>query len=189
VRPELTAQKIKLILKIDKIETANFCAYELAHIGTKLTKDFAEFDDKSTTPRNSKIVNEFDGIKEPNHGAFRTQNLLREKVKKTKINELVKIINSVCGLTGNNSLYVFENKMISINDVGFHDAFYESINGRIFDVLRFKNVDKLTFTLSEALKYYVIYTLKRNMRDPLFDFHNIDYGTKRRRNTKPKSEV
>jgi hypothetical protein len=164
VKPELKEQKIKLVLRIDEIENAVACARELNLIGSLLSKRFADFNTKSTTPGNSKIVNQFDGLEEHQFGAFKVDNLLKRKIKTININDLVKIINAACKLNGDHSIYVFNGRMVSKYDLGFHEAFYKSLEGRIVDVLRFNNVTKLRFTLSDALKYYVNYTLKRDQR-------------------------
>lgn len=168
VRPELTAQKIKLALRIDEIEEALFCAVEFEQLGSSLKKNYADYKDCTTAPRNVKLINQFDGIIESAYGASKSERLLKEKIKKMSLNELAKLINAICRLNGDNSLYVFNEKIVSKNDLNFHDAFFNTLDGRFIDVLRFSNVSHTKFTLSEFLQLYANYTLKRHSRNLIF---------------------
>ena len=164
VRPELKEQKIKLALKIDDIEQTILCVKELAQVGSSLLKTYGNFLN-SSNPINSKIINDFDGIKDSQFGAFKTDRFFKDKMKDISINELAKVINAACNLKGDNLLYIFDSKMMSKNDMNFQEEFYKSLEIRFVDVLNFNNIKKPHFRTSEFLQYYANYTLKRNSRD------------------------
>ena len=72
------------------------------------------------------------------------------------------IINAVCNLQEDNKLFVLGGRIISKNDTGFHEAFFELSKANLKEVLEFNKKKKKQFTYSEMLKCYVNYTLKRN---------------------------
>lgn len=164
IRTELKAQKIKLALKIDELEEAFTCAYELGQMGSLLTKNYADYKEKDAPPRNQKLINHFNGIVETSYSAFKSERLMKEKINAMNTSDLAKLINAICRLSGDNALYVFNEKIVSKNDLSFHDELFKALNGRFVDVLRFNNANQPKFTLSEFLQYYVNYTLKRDKR-------------------------
>lgn len=163
IHDELKSQKIKLVLKIDEIESAISDAHELFELGKYLKEKFKEYDTNSNRKtKNLQIINKFNGVEEHCFSASKAYKLFNEKVKKTELNELVKIINEICSFQNGEKLYVLHGRMISINDFGFHESFFKQIDTGLATVLRFNKTAKKKFTISEMLEFYVNYTLNGN---------------------------
>ena len=160
--PTIKNQRIKLILKLDDLEKTVEAAHFLYESGKSLATKYKDFKSDKKEPRKSKIINKYNQVVEEHHSASKAYRYFKSKVSDTEINEMAAIINAVCNLQEDNKLFVLGGRIISKNDTGFHEAFFELSKANLKEVLEFNKKKKKQFTYSEMLKCYVNYTLKRN---------------------------
>lgn len=157
----LKNQRIKLILKLDDLEKTIQGAHFLHETGKSLSSKYKDFKSDKKEPRKSKIINNYNQVVEEHHSASKAYRYFKSKILNTEINEMAAIINAVCNLQDDNKLFVLGGRIISKNDTGFHEAFFELSKASLKEVLTFNKKKKKQFTYSEMLKCYVNYTLKR----------------------------
>lgn len=160
--PTIKNQRIKLILKLDDLEKTIEAAHFLYETGKSLATKYKDFKSDKKEPRKSKIINNYNQVVEEHHSASKAYRYFKSKISNTEINEMAAIINAVCNLQEDKKLFVLGGRIISKNDTGFHEAFFELSKASLKEVLIFNKKRKKQFTYSEMLKCYVNYTLKRN---------------------------
>lgn len=160
----IKSRKIKLVLKIDEIESAMNAASALMKIVRRIDSEFREYDTKrQVRKRNSVVLDQFNNKHDIFNTANQTFKMLSEKVISTEPSELAKVINEACILKGNEKVYVLHKKLVTKSDLGFHEAFFSLIKAKkLSAVLQYSKVEKQQFTLSEMLSYYVFYALNRD---------------------------